>query len=323
MYPSRQTRSRSLTFCFYWPCRLSPSPGGSVCFGGHTVIPFTWAFMCWPYTHGGSLAALPEVGFLGKSCLLIVRVPQNLCLTPLPGVRSMLLFLASRYGRCSMQRHLHLVMKPSLRRARDCSSLPLRVAALPLRLSRSEVPGPRIISRGLGILSSFSHPSWVVSLVLQNLHGAPWSSYGHTKSIFLVLKALFILGPCLGWAYSMLCHIVALIPGAGVRCPFSFVPGFVAKTQDPLPPCSSVCGLHCTGPTKRETIAMGDCYILCGWPGCYLDRFAARRQRCERFLFAAGCSTKELSKTSVSFWIRMPLSRVCRLSVTERSVCVP
>ena len=30
---------------------------------------------------------------------------------------------------------------------------------------------------------------------------------------------------------------------------------------------------------------------------CYLDCFAAHRQRCEQFLFAAGCSTKELLKT--------------------------
>ena len=68
LYPSRQQRSRYLTLCFYWPCRFSPSPVGSVCFGGVTVIPFTWAFMHWPYTHGGSLAALPEVGLLGKGC---------------------------------------------------------------------------------------------------------------------------------------------------------------------------------------------------------------------------------------------------------------
>ena len=44
LYPSRQHGSRSLTFGFYWPCCLSPSPGGSVCFGGLTVILFTWAF---------------------------------------------------------------------------------------------------------------------------------------------------------------------------------------------------------------------------------------------------------------------------------------
>ena len=60
LYPSSQQRSRSLTFCFYWPCRLSPSPDGSVCFGGLTVIPFTWAFMHWPYTHGGPSGSRPS-----------------------------------------------------------------------------------------------------------------------------------------------------------------------------------------------------------------------------------------------------------------------
>ena len=76
-------------------------------------------------------------------------------------------------------------------------------------------------------------------------------------------------------------------------------------------------------PNQRETIAMGDCYILCGQSGVTWSAWAAHRQRCERFLFAAGCSTKELSKTTVSFWLRMPLSWVCRLSVTERSVLCP
>ena len=113
MYTSPQQRSGSLTFCFYWPCCLSLSPGGSACFSGLTVIPFTWAFMRWPYTHGGSLPALPEVGLLGRGCWRIVRVPQNLCLIPFPGVRSMLLFLALRYGHCSRHRHLHVVMESS------------------------------------------------------------------------------------------------------------------------------------------------------------------------------------------------------------------
>ena len=73
--------------------------------------------------------------------------------------------------------------------------------------------------------------------------------------------------PLLGvLVYSMLCHIVALIPGAGVRCLF-FWPGLLGEDSGPLLHCSSICGLHCTGPTKRETIAMGDCYILCGRSG--------------------------------------------------------
>ena len=42
MYPSRQRRSGS--WLFFWPCCLSPSPDGSVCFGGLAVIHFTWEF---------------------------------------------------------------------------------------------------------------------------------------------------------------------------------------------------------------------------------------------------------------------------------------
>ena len=64
------------------------------------------------------------------------------------------------------------------------------------------MPGPpvllsyyvaRVISRGPGDPVQFCHTSWVVSLVLQNLIGAPWSSSGHTKCVFQILKALFIL----------------------------------------------------------------------------------------------------------------------------------
>ena len=39
----------------------------------------------------------------------------------------------------------------------------------------------------------FCHPSWVVSLVLQNLLGASWNPSGHTRCAFLLRDALFIL----------------------------------------------------------------------------------------------------------------------------------
>ena len=106
------------------------------------------------------------------------------------------------------------------------------------------MPGPcvllsnyvaRGISRGPGILSSFSHPSWVVSLVLQNLIGAPWSSYGHTKCVFLVLQALFILAPVSAGRIGVF-HAVSYcgIHSRGwSEVSFSFIPGFVAKAQDP------------------------------------------------------------------------------------------
>ena len=106
------------------------------------------------------------------------------------------------------------------------------------------MPGPRVllsnyvarvISRGLGILSSFGYLFWVVALVLQNLLGAPWCSYGLTRSVFLVLKTLFILAPASAGHIGVF-HAVSYRgshSGGWSDVSFSFVPGFVAKTQDP------------------------------------------------------------------------------------------
>ena len=127
------------------------------------------------------------------------------------------------------------------------------------------MPGPRvllsnyvacIISRGLGFLSSFSHPSWVVSPVLQNLIGTPWSSYGHAVSVFLVLKALFILAPASAGRIGVL-HAVSY-RGSHSRgwseWSFSFVPGFVAKTQDPSSHAPRFAGFTVPAqPTARQS----------------------------------------------------------------------
>ena len=45
VYPSRQRRSESWPFSC-WPCCLSPSPRGSVCFGSHTVFSSPGRFSC-------------------------------------------------------------------------------------------------------------------------------------------------------------------------------------------------------------------------------------------------------------------------------------
>ena len=47
--------------------------------------------MRWSSTHGGLLAALPGVRLPGMGCWCPFRVPQILCLTPLPRVRSWVL----------------------------------------------------------------------------------------------------------------------------------------------------------------------------------------------------------------------------------------
>ena len=168
----------------------------------------------------------------------------------------------------------------------------------------------------------FCHPSWVVSLVLQNLIGAQWSSSGHTKYVFYS-ESTFYPGVCLGWALWVF-HAMSFsgsLSRSGGGVSFAFVTGFVAKTLAP----PLLLGLRASlyRPNQRETIAMGDCYILCGRSGVSWSAWAAHRRRCMRFLFAAGCSMKELLKITVSFWLRMPLSRVCWLSVTAWSVLCP
>ena len=152
-------------------------------------------------------------------------------------------------------------------------------------LSRSEVPGPhfllsnyvaRVLSRGPGILSSFCHPPWVVSLVLQNLIGAPWSSYGHTERVFLVLKALFLLAS----ASAGLIGVFLAVSFSDSHCrgwgevSFSFVPGFVAKTQGPSSLAPQFAGFTVPAqPTARQLqwetiISFAGSQVLPGPLGC-------------------------------------------------------
>ena len=164
-----------------------------------------------------------------------------------------------------------------------------------------------------------------MSPCLGGLSGSPELAWGFVELLrtyevrFSASGCALHPGLCLGWApWGIPCYVFSW-SGGGVS--FAFVTGFVAKTQAP----PLLLGLRASlyRPNQRETIAMGDCYVLCGRLGVNWSAWAAQRQRCEWFLFAAGCNMKELSKTTVSFWLRMPLSLVCWLSVTERSVSCP
>ena len=103
---------------------------------------------------------------------------------------------------------------------------------------------------------------------------------------------------------------------------FSFVPGFVAKTQDPssLAPRfegSTVPAL----PNARNNHNGRLCPVRA--VRRYLDRTAAHRLRCERLFVTAGRSKKEISKTTVSFWLRKTISCAYQLSGTEQPVPDP
>ena len=111
------------------------------------------------------------------------------------------------------------------------------------------------------------HPSGDVSRVLQSLVGAQWSSFGHPPCVFSFLNALFVLASALTrrFGYSMLGFSVALLPGAGLGCPLLSSRSLWRCAQAP----PLLLGLRASlyRPDQRETIAVGDCYILCGRSG--------------------------------------------------------
>ena len=101
--------------------------------------------MRWPYTHGGSLAALPVVGLLGMGCWHIVRVPQNLCLTPLPGVRSMLLFFGIAVWTLLQAMPLTCSLESSPKPGQGLSVSAFKGCSSALNASRSEVTGSHVL----------------------------------------------------------------------------------------------------------------------------------------------------------------------------------
>ena len=136
------------------------------------------------------------------------------------------------------------------------------------------------------------------------------------------LNALFVLASASSrrFGYSMLCLSVALFPGAGLGCPLLLSLALWRRLR-PLP-CSSVCGLHCTGPTNTRQLQW-ETVISCAGGQVVLVRLGGASSAMQAVHVASGCSMKEGSSISVSFWLRMPVSRGCWLSVTKRSVLCP
>ena len=142
--------------------------------------------------------------------------------------------------------------------------------------------------------------------------------------VFLVLKALFVLAPASAGRLGVFRAVSFRGSHSRSWSEGSFFSSRASWHRLRTPPLLLL-GLRASlyRPNQTRDNRNGRLLYPVRAVRCSLVRFAAHRQRCVRFLFAAGCRAKELSKTTVSFWLRMPLPRVCRLSVTRRSVCVP
>ena len=156
-------------------------------------------------------------------------------------------------------------------------------------------------------------PAWDVALVLQSLTGAPYEPLRTCDECFLAQKTLFLLALAsakrIGELHALsyrVCHSR----------------GFVAKTQDPssLAPRfegSTVLAL----PNAKNNRNGRLCPVRA--VRCYLDRTAAHRPLCEWLFVTPGRSKKEISKTTVSFWLRKTISRAYEPSSKEQTVPAP
>ena len=168
-------------------------------------------------------------------------------------------------------------------------------------------------------------PAWDVALVLQSLTGAPYEPLRTCDERFLAQKTLFILALAsakrIGEFHSLSYRVSHSRNWGEVS--LYFVLGFMAKIQDPSSLTPRFEGFTVLALSNARNNCDGR--LLCPVRAArrYLDHTAAHRPRCERLFVTAGRSKKEISKTTVSFWLWKTISHAYELSGTELPVPAP
>ena len=123
-------------------------------------------------------------------------------------------------------------------------------------------------------------PAWDAALVLQSLTNQPYEPMRKAEERFLAQKALFLIA--LASAKRVELHALScpVSHAKDWKVSFSFVPGFVAKTQDQ----SSVRELHSTSLTKVEQLSKRKTCVSRVSGNVNLDRTARD---------ASGCSSPQ------------------------------
>ena len=168
-------------------------------------------------------------------------------------------------------------------------------------------------------------PAWDVSLVLQSLTGAPYKPLWTCEERFLAQKTLFLLALTsakrIGELHALSYRVSHTRAWGEVS--FSFVPGFVAKTQDPPSLAPRFKGFSVPAIPNARKNRNGRLLCPVRAVRCYLDCTAAHRPRCERLFVTAGHSKKEISKTTVSFWLQKTISHAYQLLGVAQPVPAP
>ena len=167
-------------------------------------------------------------------------------------------------------------------------------------------------------------PAWDVSLVLQCLIGAPYEPLRTCEERFLAQKTLFLLALAsakhIGDLHALPYRVSHTRNWGEVS--FAFVTGFVAKTQGPSSLAPRFEGFSVLALPNARNNRNGRLLCPVRAVRVYLDRTAPHRPRCEWFFVTAGRS-KEIAKTTVSFWLRKTISRAYELSGTALPVPAP
>ena len=168
-------------------------------------------------------------------------------------------------------------------------------------------------------------PAWGVALVFQSLTGAPYEPLRTCDERFLAQKTLFLLALASAKRIGELHALSYRVSHSGNwgEVSFSFIPGFAAKTQDSSSLAPRFEGFTVPALTNARNNRNGRLLCPVRVVRHYLDRTAAHRPRCELLFVTAGRSNKEISKITVSFWLRKTISRAYELSDTEQPVPAP
>ena len=164
--------------------------------------------------------------------------------------------------------------------------------------------------------SELRPPAWDVTLVLQSLTQAPYEPLSEVDECFVAQKTLFLLalasskriGELHGLSYR-----VSHSRGYS-EMSFVFVPEFVAKTQDPSHYDPRFEGFTIPSLPRESTARNGGLLCPVRAVRLYLRRTAVYRPQCNRLFVSTGLNKKEVSKGTISFWLRRVISRAYQLS---------
>ena len=166
-------------------------------------------------------------------------------------------------------------------------------------------------------------PNWDVSLVLQSLTRAPYEPLRSADERFLAQKTLVLTALAsakrIGELHALSYRVSHSRAWGEVS--FVFVPGFVAKTQDPSSQDPRFDSFTIPALPKARDNPNGRLLCPVRAVKLYLRRTAPHLPACERLFLTTGPNPKEIAKNTISFWLRKTIARAYELA--GRSLPVP